>query len=47
MIIKVEKLSKSLDGKVILNNINLKIQEKRVTCLIGPNGAGKTTLLRI
>jgi len=47
MRIKVENLSKSLDGKVILNNINLKIQEKRATCLIGPNGAGKTTLLRI
>ncbi|GAI82652.1 unnamed protein product, partial [marine sediment metagenome] len=47
MIIKVEKLNKTFDHKVILNNINLKIQEKRVTCLIGPNGAGKTTLLRI
>lgn len=47
MIIKVEKLNKTFDHKIILNNINLKIQEKRVTCLIGPNGAGKTTLLRI
>jgi molybdopterin-binding protein len=47
MRIKVEKLSKSFDGKVILNNINLEIQENRVSCLIGPNGAGKTTLLRI
>lgn len=47
MRIKVEKLSKSLDGKVILNNVSLEIQENRVSCLIGPNGAGKTTLLRI
>ncbi|MFQ5835624.1 MAG: ATP-binding cassette domain-containing protein, partial [bacterium] len=47
MRIKVEKLSKSFDGKVILNNINLEIQENRVSCLIGPNGAGKTTLLRV
>ena len=47
MIIKVEKLNKTLDHKVILNNINLEIQENKVSCLIGPNGAGKTTLLRI
>jgi molybdopterin-binding protein len=47
MRIKVEKLSKSFDHKIILNNINLEIQENRVSCLIGPNGAGKTTLLRI
>lgn len=47
MRIKVEKLTKSFDDKVILNNISLEIQENRVSCLIGPNGAGKTTLLRI
>jgi len=47
MRIKVEKLSKSFDDRLVLNNVNLKIQEKRVSCLIGPNGAGKTTLLRI
>jgi len=47
MRIKVEKLGKSFDGKVILDNINLEIQEKRVSCFIGPNGAGKTTLLKI
>ena len=47
MRIKVEKLGKSFDGKVILENINLEIQEKRVSCFIGPNGAGKTTLLKI
>ncbi|TET45251.1 ABC transporter ATP-binding protein, partial [Candidatus Aerophobetes bacterium] len=39
MRIKVEKLGKSFDGKVILDNINLEIQEKRVSCFIGPNGA--------
>lgn len=43
----VEKLNKTFDHKVVLNNINREIKEKTVTCLIGPNGAGKTTLLRI
>ncbi|MFQ6067146.1 MAG: ABC transporter ATP-binding protein [bacterium] len=47
MTVKVEKLSKSFDHKVILHNVNLEIRENRVSCLIGPNGAGKTTLLKI
>ena len=29
-----------------LNNINLKINEKKVTAFIGPSGCGKSTLLR-
>ena len=29
-----------------LKNINLKIQEKKVTAFIGPSGCGKSTLLR-
>lgn len=35
-------------GKIeALKNINLNIEENKITCLIGPNGAGKTTLLKI
>ena len=33
-------------GKDILNNINLKIED-RFTAITGPNGGGKTTLLRL
>ena len=34
-------------GKVkSLNNVNLKIHEKKVTAFIGPSGCGKSTLLR-
>ena len=47
MRIKLENLSKSFNGKIILDDINLEIQERRVSCFIGPNGAGKTTLLKI
>jgi phosphate transport system ATP-binding protein len=32
--------------KKALNNINLRIPEKRVTALIGPSGCGKSTLIR-
>ncbi len=33
-------------SKKALNNINMKVSEKRVTAFIGPSGCGKSTLLR-
>ncbi|WP_146869175.1 ABC transporter ATP-binding protein [Clostridium butyricum] len=35
-----------MDGRTILNDINLKIPEGKIYGIIGPNGVGKTTLLR-
>ncbi|NBS27246.1 MAG: ATP-binding cassette domain-containing protein, partial [Gammaproteobacteria bacterium] len=37
----------SIDGRQILHDINLQIDEKQIVTLIGPNGAGKTTLVKI
>jgi len=33
-------------GKMALNNISIKIPEKKVTAFIGPSGCGKSTFLR-
>jgi len=44
--IEVNNLSYEIDGKQILNNINLKINKGTIFGIIGPNGVGKTTLLR-
>lgn len=33
--------------KIILNNINLKIQEGKVVSIIGKNGSGKSTLIKL
>lgn len=44
--IEIKGLSKSIDNKKILNNINLNIKEGSIFGLIGPNGAGKSTLIR-
>lgn len=44
--LKVEKISKKLGNKTVLENCSLTVQKGSVMGLIGPNGAGKSTLLR-
>lgn len=44
--IEIKNLNYKTEGKNILKNINVNIQEKRITGILGPNGCGKTTLLR-
>lgn len=45
-IVEVNNLSLKYGEKLALDNISLKIPEKKVTAFIGPSGCGKTTLLR-
>ncbi|MGP1434347.1 MAG: ATP-binding cassette domain-containing protein [Catonella sp.] len=44
---KIEKLSKTIGNKKILNGLNLSLKEGDTLALRGSNGSGKTTLLRI
>lgn len=44
--ILVKELSKQIDHKQILDNINLNIPKGSIYGIIGENGAGKTTLIR-
>ncbi|ADQ07511.1 ABC transporter related protein [Caldicellulosiruptor hydrothermalis 108] len=43
--IEIKKLKKSINGKLILKEINLNIYEGEIYSLLGPNGAGKTTTI--
>ncbi len=44
--IVIEDLNIYIQDNHVLQNINLTIPDKKITCIIGPSGCGKTTLLR-
>ena len=46
-IIELKNVTKSFDGQVVLDNINLYIYDNEFLTLLGPSGCGKTTTLRI
>lgn len=46
-LIDLQHISKSYDGNVILDDLNLYIRENEFLTLLGPSGCGKTTTLRI
>ncbi|WP_044913934.1 ABC transporter ATP-binding protein [Butyrivibrio sp. WCE2006] len=46
-LITLEHITKSYDGQVILDDLNLHIYENSFVTLLGPSGCGKTTTLRI
>lgn len=45
-ILEIENLSKSFDGKLILDNISLHVNKGEIITIIGPSGGGKSTFLR-
>ena len=47
VILKTESLTKRFGGLVAVNQVNLTIEENRLTSIIGPNGAGKTTFFNL
>lgn len=44
--IAVEKLNIYIKDQHILKDINVRIPDKKITCIIGPSGCGKSTLLK-
>ncbi|WP_220730102.1 amino acid ABC transporter ATP-binding protein [Apilactobacillus zhangqiuensis] len=43
---QVKNLNKSFQGKTIIKDMNLDVEDNEILSIVGPSGAGKTTLLR-
>jgi branched-chain amino acid transport system ATP-binding protein len=46
-VLEIRDMSKSFDGIVVADKVDLTLQAGRVVGLIGPNGAGKTSLFNL
>ena len=46
-LIELKNISKSFDGNLVLDELDLYIRENEFVTLLGPSGCGKTTILRI
>ena len=47
MLLECKNVTKKLDKKVVLDNINLKIEKGKIYGLLGKNGVGKSTLIKL
>ena len=45
--LELKHIRKSFDGKTILNDISLDVQDGEIISILGPSGSGKTTLLNL
>lgn len=46
-ILKIQNVTKSFDGELVLKDLSLSIKHNEFVTLLGPSGCGKTTLLRL
>jgi ABC-type sugar transport system ATPase subunit len=45
--IRLEGITKSLNGNVILKDVNLSLEHNEIRVILGPSGSGKTSILNI
>ncbi|MDR9393597.1 MAG: ABC transporter ATP-binding protein [Roseovarius sp.] len=45
--LEIHNLVRRYDGRVVVDDVSLKVMPGQVTCLLGPSGCGKSTTLRM
>jgi putative ABC transport system ATP-binding protein len=45
--LEARKLTREVDGKIIVNRVSMKVFPAEVVAVVGPSGAGKSSLLRL
>ena len=45
--LEVREVTKSFDGRPVVNRVSFDVKKGEIFALLGPNGAGKTTLIRM
>jgi ABC-type polar amino acid transport system ATPase subunit len=45
-VVRIEGLFKSFDGRLVLDDVDLRVRRSQIVSIIGQSGGGKTTLLR-
>jgi len=45
--LEIRNLSRSFDGRSVVDDVSLSVKPGQVTCLLGPSGCGKSTTLRM
>lgn len=46
-LLEVRDLSRSFEGLIAVDRLNLTVREGEIRCIIGPNGAGKSTVFNL
>lgn len=47
IVVEIKKINKKIDGKIILNDINLNLEKGLIYGIIGRNGSGKSMLFKL
>ena len=45
--LEIRNLRRAFEGRAVVDDVSLRIQPGKVTCLLGPSGCGKSTTLRM